>query len=795
MSASNTLPAVPGSGLDSQMGLHNLINEPIRLTREADRLNVELEALVMENYRVFVENLTCNVHLRYEYKKLGNISNDLGGNLGVLSQQCASFKDRVSHFITSHKRNRKTLNHHMQLLDLLEIPQLVDACARNGFHDEALELANFVNGLERRHLLASEVKLSNTASQIKSTNATTFRGTRVGSGVVQSIVDEVHNTLSGLRRQLLHQCTENTSLPKQIQTLSTLRKLDGLLIDRFISLQRHQNESAFITTAESAAISAASDKVLRQQMVQHSEVRLQMDFLEARTIWQDRHSDHDADGEGGGPLSSSAPPTSSSSLTASSFASSSLGPYGKAIEMLETKRTLWFAVITQFNALFLLSNAKDSSSSMVESASKGNAKPSAKAGSKSTHSSSETDHGSAVDTAAVVLNAWSTRQVQKLMDDLKTLLPMMEEGTSVRSVLEQSLFFAARMGQVGCDFTGLILPLFKQVILDRFHNDLGRVIRHFKSIILTEKISFSGEDATAGVGGGSYMEQVIPLFALQQQADPKTKPPSTADGASSFGTSNISDVTDELAAPLVLMRYPPLAYLLNCLLSSLNYIRECPLVTVKEEVGAALQAAFEELSAYLVDRSTDVRELGSKYFGDGYMRQTLNLFGAKGGDAGGSASSQGVSEEKMDKEYAMAMAHELFPHLLICLETIFNPNLTNFMAKIKKFKMQMAHARGSANSSTSSSSATAPSGGFLLSSAGEGKELLGLTLFARMEGAWAVMARGGLLPTASSAPPSAAPSAYTPSTATATATATAAAAANPSVTDTASATTVNASAS
>ena len=40
-----------------------------------------------------------------------------------------------------------------------QVPQLVDACARNGFHDEALELANFVNGLERRHLLASEVSL------------------------------------------------------------------------------------------------------------------------------------------------------------------------------------------------------------------------------------------------------------------------------------------------------------------------------------------------------------------------------------------------------------------------------------------------------------------------------------------------------------------------------------------------------------------------------------------------------------------------------------------------------------
>jgi hypothetical protein len=125
-----------------------------------------------------VENLTCSVHLRLEDKKLGEISGELESNLQELAQQCLAFKDRVNGFVGSHKRNRKTLQHHMQLVELLEVPQLVDACARNAFHDEALELANFVNGLERRHLLAAEVQSLHGKA-------------RGGSGVIQTIVDEV----------------------------------------------------------------------------------------------------------------------------------------------------------------------------------------------------------------------------------------------------------------------------------------------------------------------------------------------------------------------------------------------------------------------------------------------------------------------------------------------------------------------------------------------------------------------------------------------------------------------------
>ena len=56
----------------SNMGLTGLQHEPRRLQQEADKCNAELESLVMENYRVFVENLTCSVQLRSEVRKKTN---------------------------------------------------------------------------------------------------------------------------------------------------------------------------------------------------------------------------------------------------------------------------------------------------------------------------------------------------------------------------------------------------------------------------------------------------------------------------------------------------------------------------------------------------------------------------------------------------------------------------------------------------------------------------------------------------------------------------------------------------
>lgn len=51
----------------------------------------------------------------------------------------------------SRRMNNVTLNRHTEILEVLEIPQLMDTCVRNSYYEEALELVSYVRRLEKKH--------------------------------------------------------------------------------------------------------------------------------------------------------------------------------------------------------------------------------------------------------------------------------------------------------------------------------------------------------------------------------------------------------------------------------------------------------------------------------------------------------------------------------------------------------------------------------------------------------------------------------------------------------------------
>lgn len=73
------------------------------------------------------------------------------GILPNVTKKCQDFIATSSEINTSRRLNSLTLKRNAQLLEILELPQLVDTCIRDGKYEEALELAAYVQRLGVKH--------------------------------------------------------------------------------------------------------------------------------------------------------------------------------------------------------------------------------------------------------------------------------------------------------------------------------------------------------------------------------------------------------------------------------------------------------------------------------------------------------------------------------------------------------------------------------------------------------------------------------------------------------------------
>lgn len=87
---------------------------------------------------------------------------------------------------------------HTTMLELLEVPQLMDTCVRNGNYDDALDLKGFVGKIAFMH---SDLK------------------------VVQSLVQDVDATSTSMLEQLLQKLRSNIQLPDCLRIIGYLRRL------------------------------------------------------------------------------------------------------------------------------------------------------------------------------------------------------------------------------------------------------------------------------------------------------------------------------------------------------------------------------------------------------------------------------------------------------------------------------------------------------------------------------------------------------------------------------------------
>lgn len=95
--------------------------------------------------------LDCSKQISDKFKETEDGLDKLIGILPNVTKKCADFIATSSEINTARRLNSLTLKRNAQLLEILELPQLVDTCIRDGKYEEALELAAYVQRLGVKH--------------------------------------------------------------------------------------------------------------------------------------------------------------------------------------------------------------------------------------------------------------------------------------------------------------------------------------------------------------------------------------------------------------------------------------------------------------------------------------------------------------------------------------------------------------------------------------------------------------------------------------------------------------------
>jgi hypothetical protein len=124
-----------------------------------------MQEVAVGNYRAFITAADALLAIRQEVSSIDKHLESLIGEVPKLTSGCTEFIDSAENILEKRKMNQALLANHSTLLDLLEIPQLMDTCVRNGNFDEALDLEAFVSKLATLHpklpviqALAAEVR-------------------------------------------------------------------------------------------------------------------------------------------------------------------------------------------------------------------------------------------------------------------------------------------------------------------------------------------------------------------------------------------------------------------------------------------------------------------------------------------------------------------------------------------------------------------------------------------------------------------------------------------------------------
>ncbi|ONK55079.1 uncharacterized protein A4U43_UnF7830 [Asparagus officinalis] len=189
--------------------LDRLHKEPELLRVDAERIRRQMQEVAVGNYRAFIAASDALSFVQEQLTGFDKHLESLITEIPNLTTGCTEFLESAQQILEERKLNQTLLANHSTLLDLLEVPQLMDTCIRNGNYDEALDLEAFVSKLSKMH---------------------------PDLPVIQALAAEVRQTAQSLLSQLLHRLRTNIQLPECLRIVAHLRRI-GVFSESEMRLQ------------------------------------------------------------------------------------------------------------------------------------------------------------------------------------------------------------------------------------------------------------------------------------------------------------------------------------------------------------------------------------------------------------------------------------------------------------------------------------------------------------------------------------------------------------------------------
>lgn len=131
--------------------LEDLAKEPARLKEEKASVLEQTQELAVTNYKTFIQTAECSRDLFSQFSSVETKLDSLLRNVPKFEEGCQRFVEETSEINNLRKLNSLTLTRNAQLLEILELPQLMDSFIKDGLYEDALELAAYVKRLHNKH--------------------------------------------------------------------------------------------------------------------------------------------------------------------------------------------------------------------------------------------------------------------------------------------------------------------------------------------------------------------------------------------------------------------------------------------------------------------------------------------------------------------------------------------------------------------------------------------------------------------------------------------------------------------